>query len=173
MKTALVFFLLAFSTAAQEKTVPPWLSACGPSDVKFDVNKFQTKSPAEPQPSKALVYVVEDTGHSEKECLLGCITVRVGLDGAWVGANQGTTQFSFSVEPGEHHLCANWQSKLGRLSAIHSLANFTAEPGKVYYFRTRVWAGDKVPFLDLDPVNSDQGRYLVATSSLALSHAKK
>jgi hypothetical protein len=28
-------------------------------------------------------------------------------------------------------------------------------------------------FLDLDPLNSDEGRYLVATSPLAISHSKK
>jgi len=85
-----------------------------------------------------------------------------------VGATHGNTHFSFSLLPGEHHLCSNWQSKLRDPSSFYSLANFTAEAGKVYYFRTRVWTR-----LDLDPVNSDEGRHLVATSPLVISVPKK
>jgi hypothetical protein len=97
----------------------------------------------------------------------------MGLDGDWVGANQGNTHFSFSVSPGEHHLCSNWQSSLSSRSSFYSLANFTAEAGKIYYFRARIWQGARISWLDLDPVNSDQGRYLVIASPLAVSRAKK
>jgi len=170
MRTALIFLLLASSAVAQEKTGTTTPSACGPLDVKFEVNRNESKS-IEPEPAKALVYVVEDIGRPGSRCLVGCATVRVGLDGAWIGANHGTSHFLFFVEPGEHHLCANWQSTLGRLSSTHSLANFTADAGEVYYFRARVWASDR-RFLALDPVNADEGRYLVATSPLSVSRAK-
>jgi hypothetical protein len=58
-------------------------------------------------------------------------------------------------------------------SSLYSLANFTAEPGAIYYFRTRVWISEATLFFDLDPVNSDEGRYLATTTLLAVSHPKK
>jgi hypothetical protein len=173
MRTALIFFLLASPAVAQEMaaTTDP-LSACGPANVKFDVKPDQSEAPSGPPSGKALVYVIEDKG--QVACLGGCPTIRIGLDGSWIGANQGNTHFSFSVLPGEHHLCSNWQSSLKRFSSLHSLANFTAKAGQVYYFRTRLLDADKsFIYLDLDPVNSDEGRYLVAASSLVSSQPKK
>jgi hypothetical protein len=52
------------------------------------------------------------------------------------------------------------------------LANLTAEAGRVYYFRIRVFAFNQVA-IDLDPVNTDQGQYLVASSKMSESHPKK
>jgi hypothetical protein len=172
MRTALIFLLLESPALAQDKapTIGA-LSACGPANVKFEVNLDQTQPPSGPPSDKALVYMIEDRGQSTE--LVGGVNVRVGPDGAWVGANKGNTYFSFLVPPGEHHLCSNWQSSLATYAAYHSVTNFTAEVGKIYYFRTRLWFSDKVPFLDLDEINSDEGRYLVSTSSLAVSRAKK
>jgi hypothetical protein len=112
-------------------------------------------------------------GQGRVECLIGCVTIRVALDGSWIGANQGNTHFSFSVLPGEHRLCSNWQSSLAERSSVYSLANFAAEAGKVYCFRTRIWALERLVSLDLDAANSDEGRYLVASTPCAVSHAKK
>ncbi|HEY6370771.1 MAG TPA: hypothetical protein VIX37_09340 [Candidatus Sulfotelmatobacter sp.] len=53
------------------------------------------------------------------------------------------------------------------------MANFTAEEGKTYYFRARVFPGEDDYSFDLDLVNSDQGKFLVASSVLAVSHPKK
>ena len=58
-------------------------------------------------------------------------------------------------------------------SRAFAMANFTAEAGKVYYFRERLFPGGDDYFFDLDLVNSDEGKYLVATSSFSVSHAKK
>jgi hypothetical protein len=175
MRIALIFFLLASPAFAQSKeALAATVFACGSTDVKFDVKEGQPAQPAsEPEAGKALVYVVEDMGPAADECLGGCVTVRVGLDGDWVGANQGNSHFSFLVSPGEHHLCSNWQSRFASRSSFYSLANFNAEAGKIYYFRTRVWGGDKIPWLDLDRMNSDQGRYMVVASAVVTSHVKK
>jgi hypothetical protein len=43
------------------------------------------------------------------------------------------------------------------------LAHFRAEAGKVYYYRTRLVMSRAVELLELDPIDSDQGRYLVAS----------
>jgi hypothetical protein len=174
MKTALMFFLVLSPTFAQTKdAMNAAVFACGSTSVKFEVKEQPPQAASEPQEGKALVYIIEDMGPAAEECLGGCVTIRVGLDGEWVGANQGNSHFSFSVSPGEHHLCSNWQSSLASRSSYYSLANFTAEVGRIYYFRTRIWAGDKIPWLDLDRVNSDQGRYLVVASPFVVSRAKK
>jgi hypothetical protein len=172
MRTVLIFALLASPAFAQDSAgTTAALSACGPAKVKFEVTPDQTPQLSKPPDGKALVYVVEDRG--DAACLVGCETIRVGLDGSWTGANQGNTHFSFTVLPGEHHLCANWQSSLKRYSSLHALANFTAEAGKVYYFRTRVLSSKAFDYLDLDTLNSDEGRYLVAASPAVVSHPKK
>src|SRR5438874_1871094 len=74
--------------------------------------------------------------------------------------------------------CANWQSHLRRVSKLVSLAGFKAEAGKVYYFRARIIpqssaVGGQVASLELEPVNSDDGQLLVASSSFSTSHPRK
>ena len=82
---------------------------------------------------------------------------------------------AFSVDPGEHHLCTNWQSHFKRLSREAAFTGFTAEEGKTYYFRSRItfssqWANE---YLDLDAVDPDEGQYLVVSSQPVMSHPKK
>jgi hypothetical protein len=170
MRTALIFFLLASPTLAQNGgTTASALSACGPTDVNFDVKPDQAQPPSEPPAGKALVYVIEDVGESS----YGWITIRVGLDGSWIGANRGNSYFSFVVPPGERHLCANWQSRARNQSSLYSVTRFTAEAGKVYYFRTQVWFSTSMARINLNPVNSDEGRYQVVAFPLVSSRPKK
>jgi hypothetical protein len=102
----------------------------------------------------------------------------VDLNGAWVGANHGSSYLSFSVDPGEHHLCTNWQSAMKRLSDQHSLTSFTAEAGKTYFFRVQTHVEFERPenqiwSIDLQPVNADEGKYLIASSPLSVSKPKR
>jgi hypothetical protein len=53
------------------------------------------------------------------------------------------------------------------------LAHFTAEAAKVYYFRTRLVMSRQVELLELQPLDSDQGRYLVAAFPLSVSTLRK
>lgn len=178
MKSALVFLLFASSAFAQSQPVsdPPAFS-CGASNVKFDVKLDNTQHAAgQPEPGKALVYVIEVFQRPPGE--LGTPTIRVGLNGAWVGANRGTSYLSFSVDPGEQHLCTNWQSVLKRLSDQHSLTSFTAEAGKTYFFRVQVHVESEgresqIWSIDLQPVNADEGKYLIASAPMSVSQAKK
>jgi hypothetical protein len=148
-------------------------ASCGPDGERFDVKTDKESHPeGTPEAAKALVYMIGEGISS-----IGQETVRVGLDGAWVGANHGASYFFFSVAPGEHHVCANWQSSLERFSKQVSLNRFTAEAGKVYYFRVRLGADyasyDSISWLDLEPINSDEGQYLVSVFAVSTSHKKK
>ena len=164
MKTLLLVAVLASAAFAQDQAaITAAQSSCGPKDTQFDV-KVERGPHATPQVSgdRALVFVVEGVG--QLRCW-GC-TTKVAVDGAWVGATKGNSYLSFSVEPGEHHLCAQ--------SGGIVLANFTAEPGKVYYFRARTMRGVAGSYSsDLDSINSDQGKLLVASSPLGVSQVKK
>jgi len=184
MKATLVVLLFAVSAIAQDQTaISAAEAACGSKDVKFEAKQDTNQHPtSQPEAGKALVYVIEDLG----ECS-GCTPngnsffndvdqalTRVGVDGAWVGANRGSSYFFLATDPGEHHLCINWQSRLAFRSRAFAMANFTAEEGKVYYFRERVFPGEHGDYsFDLDSVNSDEGKYLVASYAFSVSHAKK
>lgn len=180
MRIILTIFLLTSPVLAQDRAaVAKAAAACGPADVQFDVSTDKIKHPAaSPDDGKASVYVVEVYENLTDTIKIGSPTTKVGLDGAWVGANRGNSYFFFFVDPGEHHLCANWQSHLRRVSKLVSLAGFRDEAGKVYYFRARVLpqsgaVGGQVASLELEPVNSDEGQLLVASSSFSTSHSKK
>jgi hypothetical protein len=169
MRIALVLLLLAASAFAQDQSAVA-TAACGAKDTSFDVKLDKSQHTLEePEPGKARVYFVQDIG--VMSCLGSCATMKIGMDGAWVGANQHNSYFSLSVEPGEHHLCANPQAhfQAGRLVA---LVHFTAEAGKVYYFRTRLLGSENQLLFDFEPIDSDEARYLIASYPLSVSHPK-
>jgi hypothetical protein len=180
MRTALVMILFAVSALAQNSNVIPHAPACGAPKVQFSakMDSGQTAAP-EIESGKALVYVVED----QKFKAVKDVTARIGLDGAWVGATRGNSFLFFSVEPGEHHLCADWVSSFLTYGRNVALFGFTAEAGKIYHFRARTTGGPPPmtersglgdsASIDLDLVNSDEGRLLVESSTLSVSHSKK
>jgi hypothetical protein len=145
--------------------------------VQFDAKADASQHPlAQPEAGRAVVYLIASVlGESIAEP-----TIKVGMDGAWLGATKGNSYIFTTVEPGEHHLCANWQSGIVAPSDVFALANFTAEAGKTYYFRVRAYrgriyseTGQEASSLDLDAANSDEGQYLVASSAFSKSHPKK
>ncbi|HLM83505.1 MAG TPA: hypothetical protein VK302_23105 [Terriglobales bacterium] len=173
MRTAVALILFSIAAFAQDPAaVSAAQAACGPSNVKFDVKDDNSQhTVGQPEAGKALVYVIQEIGSIN--CIGGCITTKIALDGAWVGANHHNSYFSFAVDPGERHLCANWQSHFARLSQVVGLAHFTAEAGKVYFFRTRAIGYGGPTFFDIEPIDSDQGRLFVASIPLSISHPKK
>lgn len=174
MRAGLVLILLTMAAFAQDSPVlNAAQAACGPKNVNFNVKDDTSQhTVGQPAAGKALVYVIQDIG--AVSCIGGCVTTKIALDSAWVGANHHNSYFSFEVDPGEHHLCANWQSHFARISRVVGLAHFTAEAGKVYYFRTRTLGAPGVAtFFDIDPIDSDQGRLFVASIPLSISHPKK
>jgi opacity protein-like surface antigen len=153
MKRFLIAAMLAALPLAQARAAD-LPAACGPMDVKFQVNKDKTKhEPAEPEPGKALVYFFQDTGKA-----------RIGIDGAWAGANVSHSYFSIAVEPGEHHLCA----KVELPDNPMELAHFTAEPGGHYFFRGRVVVTEVGRYLLFGTVDNDEAQQLLHDYSLSL-----
>jgi hypothetical protein len=122
----------------------------------------------QPEPGKARIYFFQDAGTTQT---LGYPTVKIGIDGAWVGANHGNSYCSVSVAPGEHHVCVTLQSSL--VAQRVELAHFTAEPDKGYYYRTRLVMSRSVELLELDAIDVDQAQYLIASFPLAASSPKK
>lgn len=175
MRLAAALILSAASACAfaqDQSAVTAAESACGPVGVHLDAKRDDSQHAiAQPEVGKALVYVIQDIGVTS--CIGTCITTRVGLDGAWVGANANSSYFSFSVDAGEHHLCVNRQSHIDILSQMVALARLTAEPGKTYYFRTRTMGGRDSLFLDLDAIDPDQARLFIASYPLSVSHPRK
>lgn len=184
MKAVLVLFFLALSAFAQDQSaVIAAEAACGAKDIKFDAKQDTTQHPTPlPEPGKALVYVIEDLGQCP-DCVSNSYAIftsvdqaltKVDIDGMWAGANRGNSYFFFFTDPGEHHLCINWQSRLETRSRAFAMANFTAKEGEVYYFRERLFPGHAGDYsFDLDLVNGDQGKFLVAASAFSVSHPKK
>jgi hypothetical protein len=172
MKVLLALILFARPCLAQTN-VPPTNpeAACGANDVEFSVKPDpRGENPPAPDPGKALVYFVET---QKIDDLVGNITVKIALDGAWVGASQGDSHFFVTAEPGEHHLCASWQSSLASRQQV-SLHNLTAEAGKTYYFRIRIVGDGRAPYsFDLVRLNSDEAQLLIARSPYSVSRAKK
>jgi hypothetical protein len=166
MRSVLVVMLLAVSAFAQDQSAV--VATCGPKGTNFDVKRDESQHTlAPPEPGKARVYFVQDIG--VVSCLGACLTTKIGLDGAWVGVNQRNSYFSVSVEPGEHHVCANLNPQFSPHTV--AFAHFTAEAGNVYYFRVRpFWGKDQL--LNIDPVDSDQAKYLIASYPLSVSHPK-
>jgi hypothetical protein len=175
MKAALVLLLLASPAFAQDKVTDTAVApGCGADDSKYDVTIDKTQHPlTQPDAGKALVVFIEDDsdfGSRPKP------TTRAGLDGGWVGATHGNSYLYFSVDPGEHHLCASWQKAvIVRQGHKTAATHFTAEAGKVYYFRVRnSWHREHgTALIDFTPLDSDEGLLLASRFALSTSHPKK
>jgi hypothetical protein len=147
---------------------------CSPANFSFAVKSDGSRHPvSQPEAGKALVYFLQDDKAFESHPRP---TVKWGLDGNWVGATQGDTYFYLSVDPGDHHLCAECQSAVlldgGRPSAAD---HFTTEAGKSYYFRAQglYWGDVAAADVKLGRVNSEEGPLLMTQFGFSNSHPKK
>jgi hypothetical protein len=173
---AVALFLIASPVMAQDqKTAALTAAGCGPERVEFDVKADKKQHPApQPETGKALVYVFEDLNTNYP---LWGVTTKVGVDGSWTGANKSGSYFFFPVEPGDHRVCTKWQSDEEELASKASAASFSAEAGKIYYFRACVrllfLQLIQVAELRLEPVDPAEAEILIADSALSSSHPKK
>jgi hypothetical protein len=168
--------LLAVPTLGQAQTADLRTAAgCGPSKTQFSVKTDSNQHAVKrPEPGQALVYIVVQGKPEGGEAK---VTTRVGMDGAWVGANHGASYLSFPVSPGEHHVCADWQSSLKSRQMLSGAADLTAEVGKTYYFRTEVVLSQATEShderLSLKPVDASEGMLLISKSAESSSTIKK
>jgi hypothetical protein len=162
MKAIFVVILLGCAAFAQnDAAIANAKAACGPDKIHFDVEASDfSDSIAQPASGKALVYVISNRNG---------ITARIGLNGTWVGAINENSHIAFFVDPGEQHLCASWQSRNKNVA----LSSLTVEAGKVYYLRMRFSYDQNTPILDIETINSDEGKYLVLTTAISRSDQEK
>jgi hypothetical protein len=143
--------------------------ACGPDEIAFDVQTESSSQPAlQPQPGKALVFVISQVWRP----------LRVGMDGSWVGADAAHSYLSFSVDPGEHHFCAEGKLFSASKGKQISLNSFVVESGKTYFLRARMvptWRVDTKArdLFDLELINPDQGQFFLETLPHSVSHPRK
>src|SRR5580658_6436424 len=132
----LLLSVCAVPAMAQDRSADLRAAAgCGPAATEFSVKVDKNQHVVtQPEPGKALVYVIAQE-NPDDSYNIGDVTTRVGLDGAWVGANYGESYLSFSLAPREHCVCVDWQSSLASRQQLSGAVELTAEAGKTYYFR--------------------------------------
>ena len=168
MKLTLIplIFAAAFASAwAKTPSLPPIPSACGPKDANFNVKLDDSQhSVVSPEPGKARIYFIREADGSYSTPLM------FGIDGAWVGAASRKSSFSsISVDPGERHICVAtpyWTREGLQLAIV--LAHLQAEAGKTYFYRTRDYLQ-----LQIDLIDSDEGKYLLTFYPLSVPSPKK
>jgi Protein of unknown function (DUF2846). len=182
MLSVLLVPVLLTSAIQARSTVLP--DSCGDDKTHYDVKTDKKASaPAPMDDSKAIIVFVESIDKSALDFCIKCdATVRFGVDGAWAGANKGNSFFSIPVAAGEHHICANWQSRMKALSSKVGMTTIMAEAGHVYYIEAAIKSvngkvngtnGDVSTSTDwnftLAQVDQDQGKYRVKLSAQAVA----
>lgn len=174
----IVFLVASCAIAQNVPTVEQAESACGSSSTNFAVKTSRTqKRLPQPEAGKGTIYVIEDwdpvdTGRINRP------TVRVGMDGKWMGATQGDSYLFFSADSGLRHLCVNNQSAIrsyGSFVYLTAAYGLNVKPDQTYYFRVRMpRGGTSTSFsIILEPVNIDEAQLLLAEYAHATSTAKK
>ncbi len=178
-----VFLVSAFSIVSSAQTPAGTASAtapgCGEKQIKWDVTTDRSKHPVvSPEPGKSVIYFLQDDSYFQSRPRP---TTRFGLNGAWVGATQSNAYFYVAVDPGEIHVCADWQSFVVMNAARTTAAShFTAEAGKSYFFLVRNRAinnnqhgPDEPADLKLEQIDSDEAQLLMSKFGFSSSHPRK
>jgi hypothetical protein len=179
MKTLPVLFLLAItSSLALAQNQPTEIAAapgCGTANTKFGVKTNSSQHPlAKPEPGKALVYFLQDDTYFQS---VPRPTTRFGLDANWIGATHSNSYFYISVDPGEHHICADWQSFVGlNVGQKSAAAHLTAVEGQSYFFLVKNFfiTKDNLPAgMKMSPLDSDEAQLLMSKFAFSTSTPKK
>ncbi|MGH9712187.1 MAG: hypothetical protein ACRD5M_02690 [Candidatus Acidiferrales bacterium] len=157
--------LCAQTSADKAPGQPDSQDACGSNGVHFKVQTNKKQHPTPPAPEgKAMVYVIQDQAVG---------TTGFAMDGKWIGANDGSSYFFFSVDPGEHRVCS-WNTVFGRLFKTPRLDSFNAQPGKVYYFlQTKDPSMYHSKGYILSQADPDEARLLISRSRLATTEVQQ
>ena len=175
MCSVLICLVVApFAVAQNAPTVAKAESACGSFHVKFDV---KTEAHQHPLPAaeagEAQIYVIEDWDWRDRG-RINRPTVRVGMDGKWMGATQGDSYIFFPADPGQHHLCVSWQQGMGSANNLIAVYGLEVKPDQTYHFRATMARGEGLSHaLNLEPLNIDEALLLLARYPHASSTVKK
>lgn len=170
--------------------IPAWATvlpdSCGSDGTTFNVKTQKNRpAPAPPAAGKAQFVFIEALDKDLACWSCGTPTSRFGMDGAWVGANKGSSYFTVDVSPGEHHLCADWQSAFGSLKDKLGMADVNAEAGKTYYFEAKVTlhvhqygtgansSSEVDQGFHFKQADDDEGQYRIKASAVATWTEKK
>ena len=155
----------SFPAFAQDQAAAAFTAAgCGSTSQSFDVKTTDSQHPiSQPEPGKALVYFAVN--------YYAAPTMRLGVDGTWMGANHGRSYFFFQVAPGEHNFCVAWQSRFFTKNVVSpgEAIHLTMESGKTYYLRLT----SEYTRLRLELADEAEGHFLVGSSEYATSQPKK
>jgi len=163
------FSLVCFTGPALATDLP---ESCGDDKVKFGV-KTESDRPVPAPPTGGMAQIVLIENENEMVAPFSNATVRFGIDGNWVGANNGNSYFAVLVAPGVHHLCANWQSSLDTFAKNVGLTSLTAEAGQTYFFGAQVTVnGRNTPTFAFSQLNDDEGKWRVKTQKLSTAKPK-
>jgi len=171
MKMLVLLTLLWASAAfAQDPTAAARAAAgCGPSQVQFDAKTDEAAHAlAQPDAGKAMVYVFEDA--------FSVPTMRIGADGAWMGATNSKTYIYFPLSAGNHNVCVEWQSNVFKKTAekVGAAISVNLEAGRIYYLRmTFEEIAQGSGRIRLELADNAEGQFLVSSSLLSESHPKK
>lgn len=147
---------------------------CGPANVNFEVSSPNDGAPPPVvQNGKGLVYVIQVMENPSWDN--DAAITRVGMDGAWKGANHGNTYFYFSVNPGPHDLCVDWQSSELTRSKLVSAMSLGAVAGATYYVEVRTHDETKYDagYVKIKLLDVPEARLLLGSSSRVTSTPKK
>jgi hypothetical protein len=140
-------------------------AGCGPNETQFDVKTDKTQHPqAPPDGARAVIYIFSERISFDR-------TYRIGMDGKWMGATRDESYFFFTAEPGEHRLCWDVQKGQGTLTDQGAATTFTAEAGKVYFFRTMLHGSNEL-IPKLQRIDGAEGMFLVSSWPLSTSRPK-
>lgn len=175
MRTSSALLLLAFSLICSLQARAQAAQACGSANVKFVVTmKPLAGTLPGATAGKALVFFLQDDLQFSSKPRPG-LTTRFGVDGVWEGATNPDSYFYVSVDPGEHHLCANWQTgHVVGAPLSTAVLHFTAQAGKAYYFRAKViWGHEIASEILFSRLDSDEAKLMMNSFWLSSSRPRK
>lgn len=151
---------------------------CGPSNTQFNVTTSKNPPSSKmPDNGKALVYVIQTVWQQTNAIGSQKPITRVGVDGAWVGANHGESYLIFAVDPGAHSICTDWQSSISMRADLASAADLNAAAGSTYYFQVKVrdpaYDKDNHGAVKIEEIDGSEARLLLGSSEYATSRPKK
>lgn len=137
-------------------------AACGTANARFHVVLAPEIAKLPPRTGKAVIYVLEMPSGP---------TVRVGMDGKWIGAEKGASHLAVRVSPGVHHLCVQQQSRSKFVNELVALNSLEAKADHTYYFLVDVARPLGPAWFRLDALNEDEGKELSARWPAAVAQA--